>query len=227
MIMKYILVTLVICLVFLAGCESSPKQEGSTADKPIVQNNEPIAQTTGNGGSGDGSQNLGGKTTISKLLTSGKSLRCTYEEKMEKDNTLSETIYVSGKKFRIDILMSAMEGYEFHMISDGKWVYTWNSLANKGTKFNAAELEGTKPINGGQQGADINKEMELDCRSWVPQSSMFDLPSGMEFTDDTAELKDAVENFDPEKIRAQTCAMCKGAPSEELRQQCMGDIECP
>jgi hypothetical protein len=229
MSMKYLLVTIMVCLVILVGCvkESSPKKEGLAANnEPIVKNDEPTTQTAGNGDS-DGGQSLGGKTTISKLLTSGKSLKCTFIDNIDSDNTLSETVYIAGKKFRIDVLMSAIEGYEFHMISDGIWVYTWNSMTDKGSKFNADELNGVKPKNAGQQGADLNKEMEFDCKSWVATSSMFELPSDIEFTDDTAELKDAVENFDVEKTTEQVCSMCANAPTEELREQCRENAQCP
>jgi hypothetical protein len=234
MAMKYLFIGLIICLVVIAGCGkiSSPKQEGLTV------NNGSLVQGTGNQATNEtnkpslteGEQNTGGimKSTISKLLLSGKSLKCTFEDKIEKDNTLSETVYISGKKFRIDILMSAIEGYEFHMISDGEWAYTWNSMTEKGTKLNIDELNGVKPKNAGQsaQPTDMNKEMEFDCKPWVASSSMFSLPSNIEFADDTAEMKEAVESFDVEAAKKRACDMCDQAP-EEMQETCRQNAQCP
>jgi hypothetical protein len=242
MTMRLVLIGFVVCLVVLAGCgkESIPSPQGQSArDKPLVQGAEdplsagadkPASTTAGTVPPKDDSDNEGTgimKTSISKLLLSGKSLKCTLDEQMDEGNILSETLYISGKRFRTDVLMSAMEGYEFHMISDGEWAYTWNTMSNKGTKLNLDELKGVKPQNAGQNTADLEKESEFNCIPWVPSTSMFDLPSGIEFTDDTAELKDAVEGFDAEKVQAQTCAMCEQAPSEELRQTCKENSGCP
>lgn len=216
--MKYLFIVLAISLLFVVGCVTESSKEQAAKDDSNTQNTN--EETTPSVTSGIM------KTSISKLMTSGKSLKCTFEDKIDNDNTLSETIYVSGKKYRIDILMSAIEGYEFHMISDGKWLYTWNSMTNKGTKLNIDELKDVK-IKGSGQTTDVEKELEFDCMPWTVSSSMFNLPSGIEFTDETAEMKEAVESFDPEEVKRQTCAMCDQAPSEELREQCRTNAECP
>jgi hypothetical protein len=106
------------------------------------------------------------------------------------------------------------------------WLYSWNSMTDKGTKLNIDELKDVKIKKPEQKNTDLEKEMEFDCAPWVVSSSMFTLPSNIEFTDDTAEMKEAVQSFDPEKTKRDTCAMCDQAPTEDLIQSCRENAGC-
>lgn len=127
--------------------------------------------------------------SIANLLTSGKNVNCamTYP-----DGKGSGTIYVSGHKMRGDFMVNAeaMGEVKSSMIQDGEYAYMWSDVDKKGTKFKVAGIGTPSPAaNSKTESVDVNQEVDLKCSSWGVDSSMFIVPTDVEFTDMSAMME--------------------------------------
>ena len=172
--------------------------------------------------------------SINELMQEGRPLECTWVQAQDKGE-LDGLIHVDGKRFRNDVTIdpgteSEIPPIESHVLSDGTWLYTWNSLqAGTGTKLELAKLEEVK-VEGDTKKETVNMEEKLDfsCRVWRADEALLTPPADVIFTDDTAKtnqmIKDNPINLD--KAKAQMCALCAQAPTAEAKADCLKDVQC-
>lgn len=157
----------VIILILGAGFflmrSKSPKTENETASTSEKINSQ--AETTG---------------SIKGLLGAGKNVTCkiTYP-----DNSGSGTIYVSGKKFSGDFTMT-VDGKttQGNMLSDGEFMYSWTGTAGMKFKLDAVPSPSAS-ASGQSQGADLDKQVSMNCSNWNVDNSKFTPPADVKFTD--------------------------------------------
>lgn len=121
--------------------------------------------------------------SLKDLLTSSIAQKCTYSQT---DNGLTSegTVYVSGGKVRSDF-RSTTSGKTMatSMITDGKTIYLWgDQLGNAGIKMTIDQSASTT-TTGTDSTADLNKPMNFNCSAWVVNSSYFEAPANVTFTE--------------------------------------------
>lgn len=133
-------------------------------------------------------------SSIRDLLASGKSQKCTVSlsetnEKGIKTDTQG-TVYISGKNMAEDIAVTstdkAMPNVNMRMISDGTYMYTWNTESKaQGMKIKMTEptedsADKTKPTN---TGVNLDEKVNMKCSVWAVDNSKFIVPTDVKFAD--------------------------------------------
>lgn len=172
--------------------------------------------------------------SINDLLKEGKPLECTWIQAKE-NGEIDGLIHVDGQRFRNDVTMdlgadSPMPTLESHVLSDGTWLYTWNSnQAGKGTKLEIAKLEKVE-VEGDNKNESVNLEEKLEfiCKNWSVDENVLTVPGDIEFTDDTAKTNEMIKNnpVDLKKTNEQICSLCAKAPTAEAKANCLKGIKC-
>ncbi len=120
--------------------------------------------------------------TLKNILTGGKTQSCTIEYP---NNMGSGTFYVSDKKFAGEFTIKEQGGKEItgHSVSDGTYVYVWSTAAPTGIKMKLDAVINA-PTGSAQTGSvDFSQEVSYKCSPWITDSSKFQLPSNIQFTD--------------------------------------------
>lgn len=129
-------------------------------------------------------QEMSTTSSLKSLLGVGKNVKC---DIIYTDEKGKGTVYVSDKKFRgdFDVTVSGAPEVMTHMIQDGQYAYMWTEGSSQGTKFNVEDYESDTSASPApqNQGADLNKDVNMKCSSWNVDSSIFTPPSGVQFQD--------------------------------------------
>lgn len=180
-------------------------------------------QDTSTGATSAETQGSMEQTSLKGLLGMGKSQKCTYTT-TENNATSTGTVYVSGGKFRGDFSATASgQTQASHMISDGKVSNLWMDGSNMGYKM---EFDQSAQANSQQsQSVDTNKNYDFDCDNWRTDSSMFNLPSGVDFQDMSAMMNAGGSSStsggaDTKAMQQAACAQL----SEPDKSQCLSAI---
>lgn len=173
---KWLIIAAVIILIVLIGGAAFLTMSSKTKPQPQSQtaNTQTAKPQTTNSLKG----------TIIGLLSGGKTLNC---QIAYPDNKGTGSVYVSDKKFAGDFTMKGTDGKETtgHMISDGTFMYVWSSGIPMGIKMSLADAKNAAQNAGANanQSVDINQEVGLNCSPWIPDSSKFTVPTGINFRD--------------------------------------------
>lgn len=124
------------------------------------------------------------KGSIRSLLSGGKNITCTV---VYPDNVGGGTMFIADKKMRGDFTTKDAGGkqIESHMLQDGEFIYSW--MGAQGVKMKIDTGANASPAAGSaQQGADLDKQQDMNCSSWSVDNSKFILPTDVKFMDATA-----------------------------------------
>ena len=175
-----------------------------------------------------GIENPSGQYSIDELLTMNKPLKCTWKESATGDKDVTNLIYINGKNFYQDVTMSDV-GHSF-TISDGDYLYIWNDFNDAASKMKYSDIK-TSPVPGQEktQGT-TGQEQKRDfiCEKWTVDASVFVPPKDKNFKDITEEMGQAVQDLqeNSDKSKQQACDSCRTAPSQELIDMCLENMEC-
>lgn len=116
------------------------------------------------------------KSTLNAIINGGKNVACT--------TTFAGgtgIVYVSGSKMHSDY-STTVEGKTIsgHMTSDGQYTYVWQEGSSVGTKF---KITDTNNSQSQKSGIDLNSENEVNCSDWKPETSKFELPNTITFSE--------------------------------------------
>lgn len=116
--------------------------------------------------------------SLQDLLALGTTQKCSFQ-----DSTTSGTTYIANGKTRGDFSTTESGNVtSMHTIMDGKTSYTW--IDGQTTGFKVAVNASSQSTSGSpSQGVDASKKLDYNCSVWTTDNSMFDLPSGVQFTD--------------------------------------------
>ena len=221
----YILV-LALAILVLPGC--GKKSDSQSAGKNDNQNQEQNQNQNQANNPTEGTVNPTGEYTINELLTMNKPLKCTWKESANKDSEVTNIIYIDGQRFYQDVTMGDL-GHAY-TISDGEYLYMWNSFTDTASKMNIKEAnKNTQPTAAQTQGnAGLEQKKDFLCEKWSVDNSVFTPPAGKNFKDVTDEMSQAVGDLqnNSAKYKQQICDACAKAPTEELRASCLGDTQC-
>jgi len=175
------IVTLIITSLFLSACNLSIPSKTQNA---APEEEKTVSQA--------GEETFSG--SVLDLLSQNKNATCTWSYTDPEDQqTNTGTVYISGKKFRQEISMDTAEEEKINIstISDGDFVYMWNSSQpGQGIKMKL-DLEQTDgeedtkidtPTDV-QSSVELEKKFDYHCSAWVVDNSKFNLPEGVQFMD--------------------------------------------
>ncbi len=197
-----------------SGGSSEMKNQETKEEAPVAPKNESDAE--------DGKSKMTG--SFLDVLNKGSNVRCTFSSDVEGSKTSGE-IFVSGKKMKGDFEITTGEDQTIksHMLSDGEWFYTWSDMLPQGFKMNVSELESDAAVSNDKL-KDFNKAYDYECSRWSVDSSYFEMPKGIEFTDFTTMLESVTKPTDGEGF--DMCGTCGMMPDAESKQACLTQFKC-
>ena len=120
--------------------------------------------------------------SLNELLASGRSQKCTFTDTTD-GGSYTGTVYVGAGKMRTDF-DSTVNGQttKGHMLVEGQTSYTWMDGMMQGFKM-SLDADAQADASAEQQTLDPEKKADYRCDSWGVDSSIFNLPSGVTFSD--------------------------------------------
>jgi hypothetical protein len=173
--------------------------------------------------------NLNGQYSINELITMNKPMKCSWKEKTTEDKTVTNIIYISGKKMYEDVTMGDL-GHSF-VVSDGSYVYIWNDFNKSATKIKMADIETDFKQNKSDNEVKIALTQKKDfvCEKWIIDNSVFVPPKDKEFKDMTDQMNKAFQGSAEENLNSakqKMCDLCKKAPTQEMIDKCLKNAQC-
>ena len=169
-------------------------------------------------------------SSIKGLLADGRAQMCTYSSADEHASSTG-TVYVADGKVRADINSDFADNTHqvTHMINDGTTAYVWTDEQATGIKMPVME---TTADSAARSGIDQDKNYEFHCERWNADSSRFELPSGITFTEmptlpdagasmPTGTVEGASTGFDSKDLQL---AACSNLP-EPAKSSCLSAIQ--
>jgi hypothetical protein len=130
------------------------------------------------------SQNGDAPVTLKDLLARGGTQICTFNNSTNGVNT-SGTVYIQNGKLRGDFTtQNNGQNIAGHMVVDNNTSFFWTDLTAQGFKvpFNSLANAPTGHV-ASQSSLDTNLPMQYSCKQWSADSSVFNLPKNVVFTD--------------------------------------------
>ncbi len=127
-----------------------------------------------------------------EMMRGGKSLHCTFAVKDDAVGIAENgEMFIDGKngKFRSDVDMTITKPrateYKMYSVTDGTYVYSWGSATpNTGFKVLLSDRPSADKANAaGPEAQDLENPINFSCKAWNVDSSKFNLPAGINFTD--------------------------------------------
>jgi hypothetical protein len=212
-----LVVTGVVLLAAGCGKSSAPAAVNSQVPAPVANNAD--AGTKGQG-------------SFKDLLALGKSLKCDTSFTSQ-GNTSTGTMYISGGQMRGDF-SSQVSGkvMQMHMVLKDQTSYSWVEGAGQTMGFKSAMApNGTDQNNTAKTNTvDANQQVTYNCQNWSNDSTEFDLPAGVTFSETSTLLTPkapvAIPPIAPGgSVKSQQCAACNSAPAS-AKAQCLAALGC-
>lgn len=137
-------------------------------------------------------------TNTKDLLNKGEPLYCRHQMSNEEFEISSKYYFDSeNQRMRSDSEAYAKDEdltYNSSFIIKDGWAYMWNDLMiMDGMKFYLDETEAES------ESLDLEEELEFICQTWQVDSSIFELPDDINFSD-MSELLNQLKDFDLSKF---------------------------
>jgi outer membrane lipoprotein-sorting protein len=174
--------------------------------------------------------NPSGTYTINELLAMNRPMKCSWIESITAGDDVTNIIYINGKKFYQDVTMGDI-GHAY-TVSDGEYLYIWNDFTDVASKMKFSEMEKQAQNNNQTPGASttagLGQHRDFVCDNWLVDNSVFNPPADKDFKDITEEMGEALNDIQENSAEylKQACDLCKQAPTQELRDSCMGEMQC-
>ena len=224
--MKKITIILTILLIplFLTGCT---KKDSPSETEPVSGVSKEEVKEEGALESFKGS--------LMDLLNTGRSVKCTAKY-VDVGGGYEATTYVSGKNSYSEYILDVEgEKVESYSIINGDWMYTWGDMLDGGSKMNMSEMEkmaeemGQDIEENKKKAAQYQKEFDYKCRPWIADSSKFQPPADVEFTDMTQmfrDIKESMDNMDIDAMKQSACSACDMLGDATKKAECKANLEC-
>jgi hypothetical protein len=181
---------LIICLIFLAiGLGNVlvnkfwPPKEKKTTTPPVTITD------------------ISGGAKLSDSLKNGKPVICVFNNKTD-PIPHSGTIYINGLSIRTDYTVTGGKpgNSQGHLISDGEYFYIWTDQ-NTGFKLQISAFPGQNATTSAENLLSSYMKMdtnsEIKCLPWQVDTTMYELPSNIDFKDLTKSILDMKSSFQP------------------------------
>lgn len=159
--------------------------------------------------------------SLKDLLMMNKAQQCNLSRK-DKDTSYTVTIYMDNSQVRGNIAtVNSGQLVNSHMIMLANETYIWTEGQNNGIKMTLnSTAPVTTPIPGQSGGVNLDEKAEYRCLPWIADQKVFNLPTGIQFSDFS---KMAV----PSGVTDTTdkCAACNPL-SGDAKTQCLSALGC-
>jgi hypothetical protein len=169
--------------------------------------------------------------TLAAMIAAGVPVQCTLAAS-EANGNMSGTFYVSDKNVRGDYTVNdGGEPMSGHMIVKGDTSYMWFEGAKTGFKMTAPKGETNVNTSAENQQFNPNEEMDFQCGAWVPNPSLFALPSGVTFNEFALPTMPPATNSPTGGASgvapsgAADCSVCDSLPAS-YQAQCKQSLGC-
>lgn len=127
------------------------------------------------------------QTSLAKLFANKENLTCSFSYSEENSNIEGVGYFAGGDKMRVDY-SGQFDGTEsnFGTIVDGNTSYFWDNNTKEGyiTKVDPGTLQPSDDsTTSNSQNLDTNKDIDFKCSKWSVDSSKFNEPTNVKFTD--------------------------------------------
>lgn len=164
------------------------------------------------------SANATNNTTLAGLLALGQNLRCSFNFNGTGGTSTQGTFYLSNGNLRGDFVVKNTDGKEtqMNMIRNGDENYIWGPSLPTGIKMKLSfdKLATNEQAN---QFASLNQKTNYTCVPWGADSSMFNPPSNVSFTDVTSMMPAA----SPTGAKTQTASPCDQIADATTKAACI------
>lgn len=170
-------------------------------------------------------QNSNVSGNILEILKSGQTQQCSFTSSEE--NTITNgTFYISNQQFRADFdITRGTDKSSVSMIRKGNENYIWGSSFpnNTGLKMTLsvdefAEDEQTKDY------FNTDEEVDYTCKPWVADTSKFNPPSNIKFTDFSGLIPTGVSTTGSSSASSQ-CSVCNSLTGD-AKTACLSGLNC-
>ncbi|MEN9561153.1 MAG: hypothetical protein RIQ56_426 [Candidatus Parcubacteria bacterium] len=172
--------------------------------------------------------------TLAALMQRSGAWKCEVSHSSANDKT-EGVVYVSGGKVRGDFTSNVpgMGLMESHMLVDSDYMYMWSSAMPNGMKMKADDPKATDSPETSGAASLYGQNYDYDCSPWSVDSSKFQLPKDVNFSDMSAMMQDMMSGVKPAVKSSDSatsppsanCSMCDQAPAE-ARAQCRAALGC-
>jgi len=204
---------LLLGLLSLTGCFGKKAATPTTNQEPSNTNQAVNVQ---NGDQVDGEKKVSG--SVENLLSLGANVKCTWGDSEGEDRIVGD-IYISGNKYYQEVTFP--DNGKFFSVSDGQYVYMWNTRVPGGTKF---LIEKKEDENVGEGVKETVKENDFTCVAWNVDATKFKLPTDVAFADQTEMLKQA--ETQAANGPKNGCEACNNVLDERLKSECRKGLKC-
>lgn len=131
------------------------------------------------------------EVSINDLLTRNASLECTYDV-VDGDSTNTGVAYFSGAKDMYGEFTNKTKDKSStaFVIRRGDTQYVWQKDSSEGYKADVSAYDKEKQQQMSQS-LDPNQKYQFSCKNWKKDSSKFEVPTDIKFTDISAQLNQA------------------------------------
>ena len=208
---------------------------GKTGNQPApanpvnsAKNGQDQGQTTTNQVNTQAAEtiNPSGSYSVNELFNMKRPMKCTWKESATGDKDVTNIIYINGKKFYQGVTMGDI-GHSY-TISNGEYLYIWNDFTDAASKMKYTEAEANAKPGQAQGTAGMDQKRDFVCENWTADDSIFIPPQGKNFKDVTEEMTQSFQDLKDNSgsIKKQACDRCANAPSQELIDACLQNMEC-
>ena len=207
--------------LLLAGCGQQSANQASGTDNTAA--GQAAATNTAPSTQQKSEESFAG--SLNDLMKRGQPTKCTFSY-TEASTSQQGEAYISGDQARVNTtVITNGKSSETYVIKKGTEYYIWGTeMAGKGTKFvftDAEEkaMQEKSQAQGANQNVDFNKKVDYKCSVWVPDNSLFTVPSNIQFQDMTAVFKDMLDQNG--QIQQEVCKMCDSLPVGTAKDNCV------
>jgi len=180
------------------------------------------------GGSGAGTSEMSGMSSLSRLLLKPESQRCTVSAKAATADSAGTVYFADGMmrgEFENVIKMGASgKTTKNYMVIDKEFAYMWgDEMEGIGMKMSLETMEENNKsakASGQPSPFDMNQESGYVCEPWPKDMSVFTPPTTVVFTDMSAMLKST-----PTPMVPGGATMPTGMMGQDIEQYPMSDDE--
>ena len=214
-----LIIGIIIILLIIVGAFFLTKK--SAVQTPVTQNQTQTQATEKSPASTNNSQTI--ESSLKDLLTGGKSVACTYSNKLE-SATINGKVYVANGKMRGDFETTTSDkvAVKGHMVVDAQTSYVWTDMSNQGMKVSLNNLP--KPTGTKSNTPDINQKMNYTCENWNADASVFALPSNITFREITIPSVPSIGAAAGDL--SSQCGVCNNVPAGPGREACRTQFSC-
>ncbi|MDD3302084.1 MAG: hypothetical protein PHN31_00885 [Candidatus Gracilibacteria bacterium] len=207
---SYIGTGVIIVIIIILVLVNIKKTEAPSEVNPITDTTKTTQENTTN--AQESTTNTDKAISLWEKFSKGEkiSMKCEYETEQD-GGKVNQVIYISTPKIRIDMNLTHASGESIsHMIMDNEYTYIWGNQGEPMKMKNVENNEESTNENTEEETPEQDVKDSLDsipydkCSEWITDTSVFELPAGIKFTDMEELMKKMPTQEDIQKMMDQS-----------------------